>query len=55
MLSGCPIANVTFKLYDHMAGLPKKFPSIKWDKFNVTVIAGGMGAFSSGYNCQSLP
>ncbi|KAG0380610.1 hypothetical protein BGX24_006937 [Mortierella sp. AD032] len=29
--------------------LSKKWPSVSWDKFNVTIIAGGMGAYPNGY------
>ncbi|GJJ75293.1 hypothetical protein EMPS_07651 [Entomortierella parvispora] len=36
-------------------GLSKKFPSIQWSKFNVAIIAGGMGAFPNGYVVGVLP
>ncbi|KAG0047140.1 hypothetical protein BGZ83_007741 [Gryganskiella cystojenkinii] len=35
--------------------LSKKFPHIQWAKFNVAIIAGGMGAYPNGYVVGILP
>ncbi|KAF8929572.1 OPT oligopeptide transporter protein-domain-containing protein [Dissophora ornata] len=35
--------------------LSKKFPSVKWDKFNVAIIAGGMNSFPNGYVVGVFP
>ncbi|GJJ75282.1 hypothetical protein EMPS_07640 [Entomortierella parvispora] len=35
--------------------LNKKFPSSKWQKFNVALIAGGMSSFPNGYAIGILP
>ncbi|KAG0292254.1 hypothetical protein BGZ98_002653 [Dissophora globulifera] len=36
-------------------GLSKKYPSVKWEKFNVAIIAGGMSAYPNGYVVGILP
>lgn len=35
-------------------GLSKKFPKIPWSKFNISIFAGGMGAFPAGYSMGIL-
>ncbi|KAF8926506.1 hypothetical protein BGZ58_011126 [Dissophora ornata] len=35
--------------------LSKKFPQYTWSKFNIAIIAGGMGAFPNGYSVGVLP
>ncbi|KAF8929576.1 OPT oligopeptide transporter protein-domain-containing protein [Dissophora ornata] len=35
--------------------LSKKFPQVQWSKFNVAIIAGGMGAFPNGYAIGIFP
>ncbi|KAG0350393.1 hypothetical protein BGZ54_003851, partial [Gamsiella multidivaricata] len=36
-------------------GLSKKFPKVQWSKFNVAIIAGGMGNFPNGYVVGIFP
>ncbi|KAK3814143.1 MAG: OPT oligopeptide transporter protein-domain-containing protein [Benniella sp.] len=36
-------------------GLSKKFPNIPWSKFNISLVAAGMGGFPNGYIVGILP
>jgi len=35
--------------------LSKKFPQYQWSKFNISIIAGGMGSYPNGYAIGIFP